>query len=128
MKKIIGSILLIFIIIVFCTGPVANASLLSDSVKNGKSFLDSSSNSKSTVNIDEKKFASLSNDIYRTLLIISFVVVAVIGIVLGIKFMLAGVEEKADVKKSLIVFLIGAGVAYGAFGIWSVVVNALNKF
>ena len=41
--------------------------------------------------------------------------------------MMAGVEEKADVKKSLIIFLIGTGVAYGAFGIWKVLVTFLNK-
>ena len=41
--------------------------------------------------------------------------------------MMAGVEEKAQLKHSLIVFFIGATVAYGAFAIWKVMVEVLNK-
>ena len=41
--------------------------------------------------------------------------------------MMAGVEEKAEVKQALVVWAIGTGVAYGAFGIWKVLVTFLNE-
>ena len=126
MKKVIKFLLLFLAVIFFLNNTYVYAdSLLGDSISSGKSFLQSASGTMSKE--QEKSLKDTSNSIYNTLLMISFVVVAIVGIILGIKFMMAGVEEKADVKKSLIIFLIGTGVAYGAFGIWKVLVTFLNK-
>ena len=126
MKKVIKFLLLFLAVIFFLNNTYVYAdSLLGDSISSGKSFLQSASGTMSKD--QEKSLKYTSNSIYNTLLMISFVVVAIVGIILGIKFMMAGVEEKADVKKSLIIFLIGTGVAYGAFGIWKVLVTFLNK-
>lgn len=126
MKKVIKFLLLFLAVIFFLNNTYVYAdSLLGDSISSGKSFLQSASGTMSKD--QEKSLKDTSNSIYNTLLMISFVVVAIVGIILGIKFMMAGVEEKADVKKSLIIFLIGTGVAYGAFGIWKVLVTFLNK-
>lgn len=126
MKKVIKFLLLFLTVIFFLNNTYVYAdSLLGDSISSGKSFLQSASGTMSKD--QEKSLKDTSNSIYNTLLMISFVVVAIVGIILGIKFMMAGVEEKADVKKSLIIFLIGTGVAYGAFAIWEVLITFLNK-
>lgn len=126
MKKVIKFLLLFLAVIFFLNNTYVYAdSLLGDSISSGKSFLQSASGTMSKD--QEKSLKDTSNSIYNTLLMISFVVVAIVGIILGIKFMMAGVEEKADVKKSLIIFLIGTGVAYGAFAIWKVLITFLNK-
>ena len=126
MKKVIKFLLLFLAVIFFLNNTYVYAdSLLGDSISSGKSFLQSASGTMSKD--QEKSLKDTSNSIYNTLLMISFVVVAIVGIILGIKFMMAGVEEKADVKKSLIIFLIGTGVAYGDFAIWKVLITFLNK-
>lgn len=126
MKKVIKFLLLFLTVMFFLNNTYVYAdSLLGDSISSGKSFLQSASGTMSKD--QEESLKDTSNSIYNTLLMISFVVVAIVGIILGIKFMMAGVEEKADVKKSLIIFLIGTGVAYGAFAIWKVLVTFLNK-
>lgn len=131
MKKIVKFLLILVCVIIFTfitninNSHVYAASILSNAISGGKGFIDSSSDEKDK--IDEKTLKDTSSDIYNTLLIISFFIVAIVGITLGIKFMMAGVEEKAQLKHSLIVFFIGAAVAYGAFAIWKVMVDVLNK-
>lgn len=100
-------------------------SMLGNSISAGKSFLQSANGTISDE--QERVLEDTSSGIYNTLLMISFVVVAIVGIILGIKFMMAGVEEKADIKQSLVIFVIGTCVAYGAFAIWKVVVTFLNN-
>lgn len=130
MKRIIKILLILvsIIIITFITNinnsHVYAASILSNAISGGDGFIDSSSGESDLIN--ETALKNTSSNIYNTLLIISFVVVAIVGITLGIKYMLAGVEEKADIKHSLVTFFIGTCVAYGAFTIWKVLVNILN--
>jgi len=122
-KKVITIVILIFLMIFTINTNNIYAANLSDVISGGKDFLESS---KDNVKIDEDKLIKTSSSIYNILLMVSFVVVAVVGISLGIKYMMAGVEEKADVKNSLIVFVIGCIVVYGSFGIWKVIVSFLN--
>ena len=51
-----------------------------------------------------------------------------IGAILGIKFMIGSVEEKAEIKAALVPFIIGCVVVFGAFGIWKIVVTIGNNF
>lgn len=46
-----------------------------------------------------------------------------VGTVLGIQFMVASAEDKAEVKKALVPYVIGCIVIFGAFTIWSIAVN-----
>ena len=41
--------------------------------------------------------------------------------------MMAGVEEKAQLKHSLVVFFVGVIIAYGAFFIWQALVDVLKN-
>ena len=119
-RKVI--ILIVLILFSFYTTNTY-AGFIDDVISGGKDFIGSSS---SNVNINQNQLKATSKQINETILIISFVVVAIVGIILGIKFMMAGVEEKAEVKKSLVTFVIGCGVAYGAYAIWGVMLKFLN--
>ena len=46
--------------------------------------------------------------------------------VIGIQFITSGVEGKAKVKEKLIPYGVGCVVAFGAFGIWRLVLNILQ--
>lgn len=57
------------------------------------------------------------------LITIGTVLAVIYASVLGIKFMIGAAEEKAEVKESLIPFVIGCAIVYGGFAIWSIMVN-----
>ena len=126
MKKNILKIFIMFIsmMVVINITNICNASTLGDTLSGAKNFIQSGQGGNFSINSNDLK--ETSDSVYNTLLMVSFVVVAIVGISLGIKFMMSGVEEKADVKKSLVIFFIGCVVVYGAFGIWKVLVTFLN--
>ena len=68
-----------------------------------------------------------ASSIYNTLLGIGVVLTVIIGGVLGIKFMISSVEDRAEVKKALIPYVLGCAVIYGAFGIWKIATVILNQ-
>ena len=64
--------------------------------------------------------------IYNTLLIIGIVVAVLVGIILGIQFVTGSVEQKGKVKESIIPYIAGCIVIFGAFGIWRLVIIILR--
>jgi len=68
-----------------------------------------------------------SDLIYNTLLIIGVIVVVVVGVILGIKYMTSSVEEQAKIKETLIPYVIGSITIFGAFGIWKLVTGILEN-
>lgn len=126
MKKIL-IVLIIFIEIILSisiTNKVYAADGLGEVISGGKDFMSSSSKEFS---VSENSLKNTSTSLYNILLMLSFIVVACIGIYLGIKYMWAGVDEKAEVKNALVIFAIGCIVIYGAFGIWKVIVGFLQS-
>ena len=77
--------------------------------------------------LDEKNIREASEQIYNILLTIGIVIAVIVAAVLGIQFMLGGLEEQAKVKESLIPFIIGCVVIFGAFGIWRAVASVLKN-
>ena len=128
MKKIFFKVFTIFILIIFIVN-ITNVYAASDSgglsgvIEGGKKFIEERQDD---VTVTPAELSNVSGQVYNILISIAVVVVIVVGIFLGIKFMFAGVDEKADVKKSLIIYVIGSVVVFGAFGIWSALVTILN--
>lgn len=77
--------------------------------------------------IDDSNLQDMSNLLYNTLLIIAIVVAVIVGLVIGIQFMTGSVEQKAKIKETLIPYIAGCIVIFGAFGIWKLVVEILIK-
>ena len=99
------------------------SSTLDDMMTDADSFV---ADSKS-YSIDSKSLQDFSSTIYNIALQIGIGVAVVVGLALGIQFMLAGVDGKADVKKVLIVYVVGCVVIFGAFGIWKLVIDILQQ-
>lgn len=78
--------------------------------------------------INEEELHSTSNFIFNVLLACAMVVAVVVGMIIGIQFMTASTEEKAKVKESLVPYVVGCVVVFGAFGIWKLVVNVLSTW
>lgn len=75
----------------------------------------------------EANMQNMSDVLYNILLVVGIVLAVIIGTVLGIKFMTGGIEEKAKVKETLIPYIAGCVVIFGAFTIWKLVVTILQN-
>ena len=78
--------------------------------------------------IDDGKLQTNIKDIYNIVLAIGTVIAVIWGLIIGINFMLGSVEEKAQVKESLISYIIGCVIIFGAFGLWKIVMVVLERF
>lgn len=59
---------------------------------------------------------------------IGMAVSVIVLLILGIKYMIGSAEEKAEYKKTMIPYLIGAALVFGASFIANVVYNLFNGF
>ena len=101
-----------------------NAFTMTDIINKGKDFISSKSDNDK---IDESEVSQLSNSVYSILQFIAVVVAVVMITILGIKYITGSVEMQADIKKTLVPYVIGAFMAFGAFAIWKVVVLVLEN-
>lgn len=97
---------------------------ISDIITGADSFIGAADDD---VKIDDTKLKGTSNLIYQILTVLGISIAVIIAGILGIKFMIGSVEEKAQVKDQLVPFIIGCIVIFGAFTIWEVVVNVGNS-
>lgn len=129
MKKMLFKICLITLLIL-CSLSLYSTTCMADSsfddvIKNGDSFL--SDGSESTKMIDQNDLKSLSNFISGVLLTIAIGVTVITGAIMGLNFITQSIEEKAKVKESMIPWVIGIIVSFGAFTIWEVAVNLFQS-
>ena len=64
--------------------------------------------------------------LYNIFLGFGMIIAIIVGIILGIKFMVSSSQEKAEVKESLITYVIGCVVVFGAFGIWKIAIAIIS--
>ncbi len=76
--------------------------------------------------IDDTALKNTSNFLYNTLLGISMITAVIVGMVLGIKYMYATSEDKAEIKQTLPAYIVSCVVVFGAFAIWKVLVNIIQ--
>lgn len=77
--------------------------------------------------IDQGKMKTAIDLIYDLLLGIAIIAALIVGVILGIKFMVGAADEQADIKQKLIVYIAGCVVVFGAFGIWKLVVTIMKS-
>lgn len=123
-KKLLINIMVIFIILFNLFIPNAYAGPLQDIMNRAEGFVNNGENGGNVINIDALKEGS--NTLYNVLLVIGIAVAFIWGIVLGIQFVTGSLGEKADVKKNLIVYLVGCVIIFGAFGIWRLLLQLLQ--
>ena len=95
---------------------------LEQSMTDADKFVADGSNDK----LDIQDFQTQFGDIYNIVLQIGVGLAVIVGIVLGVKFILSSVEGKAEVKKMLITYVVSCVVIFGSFGIWKIIVTILQ--
>ena len=128
-KKITLKIILIIFIVLSTLTLNTNyvqASSLSDAVGGAQEFINAGVEDNSPA-IDEDNLVDMSNMLYNAILIIATIIAVIVGLVIAIQFMTGSVAQKAKVKETLIPYIAGCIVIFGAFGIWKIVVNILSQ-
>ena len=73
------------------------------------------------------EFSRIGRDIIGILRGAGTVVSVIMIIVIGIKYMMGSVEERADYKKSMMPYLIGAIMVFGIINLLSIIVKIANR-
>lgn len=102
------------------------ASSLSDAIGGADDFIQSGVDDDSPV-ISEDNLQGMSDMLYNSLLVIATIIAVIVGLVIAIQFMTGSVGERAKIKETLIPYIAGCIVIFGAFGIWKLVVNILSQ-
>ncbi len=122
--KFVKIMLTSFVIFILLSQSVLAVGDIFDKAKNwtdtGQSHTD--------VTMDTTKLKTASNTIYNLLLAAATGVAVIVGAILGIQYMMAGVDKKVEVKESLFPYLISCLVVFSSFGIWKLMVTLISNF
>ena len=100
----------------------SNAFAIGDIKNTGDDFMDiGKANAGSTMDTDTLKDAS--GKVYNLLLAVATGTAVIVGAILGIKYMTAGINEKTYVKASLLPYMISCIIVFGSLGIWRLTVT-----
>ncbi len=126
MKKFVKIILILIIVISITNISFATEGYsISNMITDAQNFTQSGNSVESMINTTALK--NTSTFIYKTLFSIGLVVAIIVGIILGIQFMIASAEDKAKVKETLIAYVVGCVVLFGAYGIWRTVIYIVQE-
>ena len=121
MKKQV-KILSIILIIMMVMASISSVVLAVKGDEVIKNINDSASNSKA----DTNQITSMGGRIVVIMQTVGIVVAVVVLLILGIKYMMGSAEEKADYKKSMIPYVVGAILIFAATTIVNVVYQIAN--
>lgn len=120
--KFIISILLILVISIIPTKILA-ADTLDNVIAGANTFFDKGKDSV----IDVGELKSSNSLIYNILLGIALIMAVIIGMSLGIKYMVADSENKAKIKETLVPYMASVIIMFAAFALWKVVIGVLSS-
>ena len=95
-------------------------------VSEGKSFIEAGTQ-KAESSISQPELQKMSNTLYNILLVAGIIIAVVMGLLLGLKFIMGSVEQKAEIKGMLVPYVVGIVVIFGAFTIWKIIVDVLQS-
>ena len=124
-KKITKILILTIVsLILLTTCSKVFAFSLDDIFSSGKEFIDKG-NEGAPITTQDAIAAFVPVGI--TLVGIATIVLIVVGLIMGVKYMIAGANEKAQLKEKLIYFVISIVLVYGATGIFVLVIQIFNN-
>ena len=77
--------------------------------------------------LNTELLANKSSAIYNLFLAAATIIAVIVGAILGIKFLTAGIDQKVEVKQALFPYFISCIVVFGSFGIWKLVVVIMSE-
>ena len=113
-KKLLIRIIAILVLFILLAMPSIYA--IDKVFSDGDAFI--KDGEKQTSPINKGNLQKISDTIYNVLLSVAVVIAVIVGAILGVQFMWGSMEEQAKIKESLMPFVIGCIIVFGAFGIW----------
>lgn len=113
--KVIFSIILVAIIIMVNIIPVFAATGAPDP-----------SNIKGT-EVDTERMENIGGQVVTIVSVAGSIIAVVVLVVLGIKYMMGSAEEKAEYKKTLLPYIIGAGFVFAASALAGIIYTFANS-
>ncbi len=124
-KRIFFTLSIILLITIFAFPYKAvQASTITEIIEGADKFIEDGKGGGTS--ISDTAINNASDLIYNTLLIIGTCIAVVFAAILGIQFITGSVEQKVKVQESLIPFIAGCVVIFGAFGIWKLAIMLLR--
>ena len=112
-------IIMIFLFVSYSNAIASNASHIIDPDDYEPDSMSSAENANNILTI--------GNDIIGFLQIAGSILSVIVLVVVGIKYMIASAEERAEYKKTLMPYVIGAIMVFGITNILAIVVNVSGK-
>lgn len=131
-KNILLKILIITIMVamtnIINTPTVKAASFWEEIRNSGDVFLeDGEKESLKNSNVSDQETAEMMSILFNSLVTMGVIITVAIGGVLGVKFMTSSAEDKAKVKESMIPYVVGSAVVFGAFTVWKICINIFSQ-
>ena len=122
------SIVLMFSIPIYSKATEEREGLTLDTIiSDGNSFLDAG-NSALASTPEDTDLENLSNAVSGVLLTVAIAVTLISAVVMGINFVIQSVEDKAKIKESMVPWIIGIVISFGAYGIWKITMGIFYNF
>lgn len=119
-KKKIIIFLLVMLLLLFIYNK--NVFATDSIIQGAEDFLDKGTE---TV-LDTQSIKNVARMLFNIFSAAGVTIVLIVGVILGIQFILGSTEEKAKVKEALIPYGIGSAVVFGAVGIWTIATNVIQ--
>ena len=121
------SIVLMTVVLTMSMPLYSKALSLEELITNAESFEDAGNSGGSSTGISEDSLQPISNMVSNVLLTIAIGVTVISAAVMAINFTIQSVEDKAKVKESMVPWIIGIFISFGAYGIWKIVMNIFYR-
>lgn len=130
--KVKGITKIIFIVIIMLMTAILNPNIVKadnvtvEDIKGGVSnFMQAGQTQNNPLNQEGLK--NVSDVVYNVLLAVGIIAAVIVGLIIGIKYMMGSVAQKAETKELLAPYIVGCVIIFGAFAIWKIVVDLLNQ-
>ena len=77
-------------------------------------------------NVQTNDLTKVGNNIVTIIQVVGIVIAVIVLLVIGIKYMMGSAEEKAEYKKTLLPYIIGAAMVFGASVLTGVIYNFMQ--
>lgn len=130
--KVKGIVKIIFIVIIMLMLAILNPNIVKAddvTVEDIKGGVGNFMNAGKTQNnpLNQEGLKNVSDVVYNVLLAVGIIAAVIVGLIIGIKYMLGSVAEKAETKELLAPYIVGCVIIFGAFAIWKIIVELLNQ-
>lgn len=109
------------------SGMISEATHSAGDVISGADAFISTGEANANDKINPSNLKDMSDTLYNILLVVGIIAAIIVGLIMGIKFIMGSLEEKAEIKTMVIPYIIGCVVVFGAFTIWQIVVDILQS-